>query len=85
MPYIPQEERDHFKQHNLDWIMADADTDGKFNYVFSTMIRAWCDMEDHSYSTYARVLGNLDAIKLEFYRTVVAPYEDEKRKLNGDI
>ena len=29
--------------------------------------------------------GALESAKLEFYRRVVAPYEDEKMNLNGDV
>ena len=31
------------------------------------------------------MLGLLVRIALSFYRRVVAPYEDKKRKLNGDV
>jgi hypothetical protein len=31
------------------------------------------------------VLGAMEAAKLEFYRRIVSPYEDEKIALHGDV
>lgn len=37
------------------------------------------------FSDLAEVIGALEATKLELYRRVVAPYEDEKCHQNGDV
>jgi hypothetical protein len=38
-----------------------------------------------SYSLYNTLLGATEAAKLEIYRRMVAPYEDEKCKQNGEV
>jgi hypothetical protein len=40
---------------------------------------------DLSYRTINDVLGALEGAKLEFYRRVAAPYEDQKIQENGDV
>jgi len=37
------------------------------------------------YFNYKRAVGMVECVKQEFYRVVVAPYEDEKREQHGDI
>lgn len=37
------------------------------------------------FADYADILGALEATKLEFYRRLVAGYEDQKRAQNGDV
>ena len=39
----------------------------------------------NSYATINDIIGALEGAKMEFYRRVVAPYEDEKIKENGDV
>ena len=55
---------------------------GELNYVLTTLVLAW---EPKRYADMEAVLGRLEAVKLEFYRRVVAPYEDAKKKINGDV
>ena len=38
-----------------------------------------------SYQNFNDVIGVLECCKLEMYRRMVAPYEDEKMALNGDV
>ena len=37
------------------------------------------------YSDYNEVVGLLESVKLEFYRRMVANYEDSKIIVNGDV
>lgn len=37
------------------------------------------------FEDYARVMGAIEAAKIELYRRLIAPYEDSKRCENGDI
>jgi hypothetical protein len=39
----------------------------------------------YSYADLHRVIGAMEAAKLEFYRRIVAPYEDVKIQENGDV
>ena len=38
-----------------------------------------------AFSKFAEVLGAVEAAKLEYYRTQVAPYEQEKLEAHGDV
>lgn len=38
-----------------------------------------------AYTKLALVLGTLEAVKMELYRRVIAPYEETKRWENGDV
>jgi hypothetical protein len=89
MPYIEPRLRE-----GLDYAVDElADTiadqsvytskDGQFNYAVSKLLQHV--FGPPSYYEYSRAMGVLESIKQEFYRTVVAPYEDVKRKENGDV
>ena len=56
---------------------------GDINYLFSSII-VGC-MSNPSYKKIALITGVLENIKQEFYRRVASPYEDKKKKDNGDI
>ena len=38
-----------------------------------------------SYSVMNEIVGALECAKLEMYRRIYAPYEDEKIEANGDV
>jgi hypothetical protein len=40
---------------------------------------------DPSFADFAQVIAALETTKLEFYRRMIAPYEDDKRLENGDV
>lgn len=56
--------------------------DGKLNYLISSIIAC---LYPQSYQDLNAAIGVLECAKLELYRRVVAPYEDIKLKLNGDV
>jgi hypothetical protein len=76
MPYIKQELRGGWKQP--------AST-GELNYALSQEIKSYLNLKGVSYQTYNDVIGVLEALKLEIYRRLVAPYEDTKIIENGDV
>ncbi len=79
MPYITQERRrEIFKKSILK-------TPGELNFVFSGTIQDYLTTQGTSYQTINDIIGALEGAKLEFYRRVVAPYEDMKIKKNGDV
>ena len=65
---------------------SDAKADGCLNYVITQLLVRWyrgyCG---GGYVNFQRALGLLTAVSQEFYRRVVAPYEDTKREANGDV
>lgn len=64
--------------------------DGAVNYVLTRIVSGTFlqSQDPHhvvGYRDHAGALIALEAAKLELYRTRVAPYEDAKRSLNGDV
>jgi hypothetical protein len=87
MPYIKQEDRYNEEEENamraLVARLQSADA-GHINYVFSTIV--WTLFErQKNYQRANDLLGVLEAVKLEFYRRKVAPYENLKQAANGDV
>lgn len=56
--------------------------DGDINYIITKIIMS---LPHNRYQDMQKTLGLLEAVKLEYYRRVVAPYEDIKCKENGDV
>ena len=56
--------------------------DGELSYVITRILKG---LYEPSYFNYNRALGVLEAAKHEFYRRIVAPYEDRKMEENGDV
>ncbi len=85
MPYI----EDQKKRERINKIVEDltdlTETNGDLNYAITrlfheeTMIRGLC------YDTLNSLMGVLECVKSEFYRKVVAPYEEKKRIENGGV
>lgn len=79
MPYITQAARQ---------VIADGgviETSGELNYAFTTVINKYLAKHGKSYARFNDVIGALEGAKLEFYRRIVVPYEDQKIKENGDV
>lgn len=57
---------------------------GEINYVFSKIAQqAWRSVPN--YERGNDIMGVFESAKLEFYRRILAPYEDKKIQENGDI
>lgn len=79
MPYIVESSRK---------ALANGDrpaNPGELNYTFTLAISKYIDERGLSYSAINDVVGALEGAKLEFYRRVAVPYEEEKIKANGDV
>jgi len=76
MPYIEQRRRD---------VVSKPETSGELNFMITELINLYIMDNGKSYSTLNEVIGVLECAKLELYRRVAAPYEDEKMKQNGDV
>jgi len=88
LPYIKQKERSRYEP----WLgilidvlseIPEEDRDGHINYVVTMILKHL--YEPPKYRRYNKAIGVLECIKLEFYRRMVAPYEDEKIEENGDV
>lgn len=86
MPYINEKNREALDPaitrlvDELDKLVCD---DGDVNYTITKIITA-C-YPPISYMCLNKAMGVLESVKQEFYRRVVAPYEDKKRAENGDV
>lgn len=58
---------------------------GELNYEITTLLALYVSVKGLNYQTLNDALGALEGAKAEFYRRVVAPYEDEKIQENGDV
>jgi len=81
MPYIPRGRRSDIA------VTSDNEPEnaGELNYRFTMDIKWYVENHGASYQTFNDILGALEGAKLEFYRRVVAPYEDKKIIENGDV
>jgi hypothetical protein len=90
MPYIPQDKREGF-ENALTSIVArmlsedEADRAGILNYCISTLISKSLVSMGTNYVKLNELIGVLECAKLELYRRVASPYEDEKVESNGDV
>lgn len=94
MPYISKEKRNKYDvhidrlAHILNTLESNDDISGEMNYVLFRLARLLCDSESGGKRGYARmavVSSSLSEAQAEFRRRVMAPYEDEKISLSGDV
>lgn len=82
MPYITQEARDELIGDTADRL---AETPGELNYQITVLCDEYILNKGMGYTTVNEVVGALECAKLELYRRVLAPYEDQKCFDNGDV
>lgn len=87
MPYIKN--RDEFENRIRDIglfsVGIECNNSGELNYSITSILHGYIKEHDLCYKNLNEVVGALECAKQEFYRTVVAPYEDIKRRENGSI
>lgn len=83
MPYISKEKREHldFKIDSLAVELGLLGITGNLNYVLFRLAKKLC----HRYKDYAAFEGDCQQSLKEIYRRLVAKYEDEAIKRNGDV
>jgi len=87
MPYITKKERkeiDRFVEPLIEFLkkVPIEKVDGKVNYVFTKILK---NVYTRRYFDFNRAIGVLACVMLEFYRRIIAPYENEKIKQHGDV
>ena len=86
MPYIPLEDRKRYDGLIKEIVSRLPDDitkiDGHLNYIITKILKA---VYKPRYFNYNRAVGVLECAKLEFYRVLISPYEDEKRLETGDV
>lgn len=91
MPYIIEDKRHHLDPH-IDALMnalreleSDDPTNthcGNLNYIITQLLLGSYSVK---YSEINEAVGVLECAKMEFYRRVAAPYENNKAFQNGDV
>ena len=81
MPYIKQEIRD---QLDPDLTISPTN-EGEMNYVITDILDDYLSAYGLNYANVNALVGVLECAKLELYRRIAAPYEDEKIQENGDV
>ena len=80
MPYIKQERRDAIRAGAKP---LDA---GELNFAITLLVDDYLKAKGAiRYAHLNEVVGAMDCAKLELYRRVAVPYEDQKIGENGDV
>ena len=87
MPYIKKEDRKKWEKiiAEVTELLKDVpkeNVDGDLNYFITSVL---LNNYEKKYFNYNRAIGMLECCKLELYRNIVGPYEDEKIKENGEV
>jgi hypothetical protein len=83
MPYIKQVDREKFKEFLSNVPLCK--TAGELNYMITSICNNYVKNHSKCYQTLNELIGVLECLKLEYYRIIVAPYEDTKIIENGDV
>ena len=87
MPYIDQKGRKKIGRE-IDLLIKKLKVlpmeklDGHLNYCICRILK---ELYAPSYFNYNRMMGVLACVQQEIYRRLVVPYEDKKRRENGDV
>jgi hypothetical protein len=84
MPYITQDRRDVFNNALME-LAGEVQNEGELNYCIYKLSRLIIHRVGESYSNLSMCSSAMEHAKLEWYRKVLSPYEDEKIRENGDI
>jgi len=84
MPYIHPAYREALDPYIEDLIdQIDYGSMGEINYIITRLCDAM--LGEVRYSKINSLIGVLECAKLELYRRVAAPYENDKIDENGDV
>ena len=78
MPYIKPEARKNLLSHQ-------AVNPGALNYNITSLCNDYLYSQGVNYATLNEIVGVLECAKLEFYRRMAVPYENQKMFENGDV
>ena len=89
IPYIKQQDRKKLNIFidNLVACLNELGEDklaGSLNYIISTLLgKLW--LKKQRYVRINELMGVLECVKQEFYRRIAVPYEEYKKRIEGDI
>ena len=79
MPYIDPQNREILLAQTREPVNA-----GELNFLFTDLINRYLQNNGILYQSFNDVLGALEGAKLELYRRLIGPYENQKIEANGD-
>lgn len=87
MPYIKQTRREFLNRQKLDKLAGSVGNIGEINYIITKLLNDYLNSFSvpYSYQDLNEVIGVLECAKLEFYRILVASYEEIKMVENGPV
>lgn len=87
MPYVAKDQRENVDNYiEIIAIWATGAGPGLPNYIITKLLRSIYDLpESQNYAKYNEIVGILECCKLEFYRSLIGPYEQTKLEENGDV
>ena len=80
LPYIRPDERTQIDTMFKDLHLA---TPGQVAYGITRLIMQ-SGIDKDSYKGFTEIVGVLETVKLEIQRRLIAPYEEAKKRMNGD-
>ncbi len=94
MPYIDPKIRENLDIH-IDALRMFIHQKGEYNYIITCLMHHFItsyeakymffDKRGPCYDAFNDAVGILECAKAELLRAVVGPYEEKKRKANGNI
>lgn len=85
MPYIAASLRRHIDAQ-LNFVSVEGKTAGEMNYILSTLVAKWVEQNGaRRYDNLRQGHSVLQDAAAEYYRRVMAPYEDEAMDKHGDV
>ena len=87
MPYIKKMERAVFAKalREMRHALILDENPGHLNYLITAICDEWLNHYPPCYARFNEVIGVLECAKQELYRRLVAPYEDSKMAVTGDV
>lgn len=82
MPFIPPEKRPNMDKVVEEMVKQGVFADGKLNYV----LYKFCKYHvQPSYNNLKNYMGELRECAEQIERDMLAPYEEERKEINGDV
>lgn len=85
MPYIDPKRRLYLTLWGGINDQESALTPGELNFQITGLIKSYMNRQPLNYQSINDIIGALEGAKLEFYRRIAAPYENDKIEENGDV
>ncbi len=77
MPYIPMAQRATAEKTPLNA--------GELNFAITRLLLGYIERKGYCYQTLNDCGGAVEFAKMELYRRVASPYEDDKKIRNGEV